>query len=79
MYNSTFEVVKGSLFRSENGKSGGRKAELECVYTKRGVLSGPPLVYLIGDQKMEGKYWVKTWTSILAEIFYPGLSQVNLW
>ena len=45
----------------------------------RGVLSRPPLLYLIGDQKMEGKYMVKTWTAILAEIFHPGSPQVNLW
>jgi len=48
------------------------------MYTNSGVLSGPPILYLIGDQKMLGKYWVKTWTAILAEIFYPGSVHGNL-
>ena len=52
--------------------------DMEFLYSKRSVLSGPPLVYLIGDQKREGKFWVETWTDILAEIFPPGSAQVNL-
>ena len=46
--------------KGDTGKIGGRKAELECLYKNRGVLSGPLLVYLIGDQKTKGKCWVKT-------------------
>lgn len=41
------------------------------------MLSGPPLDYLIRDQKMEGKC-VKTWTAILSEIGHPGSPHVNL-
>ena len=52
--------------------------KLEYLHNNRGVLSGPLLVYLGGDQKMEGKCWVKTWTDILAEIFYPVSLQVSL-
>ena len=33
---------------------------------------------MIGDQKTEGKYCVKTWTAILAEVLIPGSPQVNL-
>ena len=36
------------------------------------------LVYLIGDWKTDGKYWLKTWTAILAEICHSGSPQVNL-
>ena len=53
-------------------------SDLECHYTNRGVLSGPPLVYLIGDKKTEGKYWVKTWTAVLADICHPGSPKVKL-
>ena len=38
-------------------------ANVECLYTYRGVLSGRLLVYLIEDKKMEGKCWAKTWTA----------------
>ena len=72
---TTYEVVS----RAQNGKSAGRMVELECLYTNRGVLSGPPLTYLIGDQKTEGKCSLKTWTAVLAEIYQPGSPQVNLW
>ena len=53
-------------------------AELGCLYTDRVVLSAPSLVYLIGDWMMEGKYWVKTWTVILAETCQRGSPQENL-
>ena len=44
----------------------------------RGVLSGPLLVYLIGDWKTEGKCCIKTWTAILAEIFQPRSPKVKV-
>jgi len=44
-----------------------------------GVLTGPPLVYLIGNRQVEGKVFVKVWTAPLVEIFHPGLPQVILW
>ena len=47
------------------------------LYTRRGVLSGTPLAYLIGDQLMEGKYWTMCWTAFLADICHPVLSQLN--
>ena len=63
---------------ADSGKSRGRTAKLECLYAYGGVISGPPLVYLLGDQKMEGECWVRTWTNILAEIFHQGKTHVNL-
>ena len=54
------------------GMSGGRIAYLECLHTNRGVISEAPIVYLIGDGQLEGKSLVKTWISILAEIFQLG-------
>ena len=75
---STYEVVSGSPWRPDNGKSVGIMAKFECLYTNRGVLSGPPVLYMIGDQKMEGKYLVKTWSTILVEIFHPESPQINL-
>ena len=51
------------------GKSGGHMAELEYLYTNRGVLPWSPLVYLIGDRKMEGKCWESLgWLSGLRNI-----------
>ena len=47
-------------------------AELECLQTNRGIIPDTLIVYLIGDGQLEGKYMVKTWTSLLAEIFHPG-------
>ena len=44
--------------RDDNGQCGGRRADLECLYIQRGVLSGPPLVSLIGDRKKEVKFRV---------------------
>jgi len=44
-------------------------ADMDYLHPDRGGISGQPLVYLIGDWRMEGKYWVKTWTGILSEIF----------
>ena len=32
-------------------------------------------MFCMGDQKMEGKYAVKTWTEILAEMFSPQKQQ----
>ena len=52
--------------------------ELECPYTKRGVITDAPIVYLIWNGQMEGKCLVKTWTAILAEIFHPGSPQLNM-
>lgn len=40
----------------------------------RGVVSGPPLVYLRGNQMAEGEYSLRTWTDILVEL----LPQVNV-
>ena len=53
-------------------------AEMEYLYRNRGVLSGPPLVYCIGNQKTLGKYCSKTWTDILIEVLHAGQPQVNL-
>ena len=53
-------------------------AELECLYTNRAFPSGLPLAYLIGDQKMEGKFCLRTWTAILAEVIHPTSPKVNL-
>lgn len=64
--------------KTDHGKSGGGMAELECLYTYRGVISRQPLVYLIGVQKMAGTYLVKIWTAILAVILHPRLQQVKL-
>ena len=47
-------------------------AKMEFLYMTRSVLSGPPLVHWIGNQKTDGKYWVKPWTAILVEVFHPG-------
>jgi len=44
----------------------------ECYRVNRGGLSVPVHVYLIGNQKTEGNYWVKTWTDILVYILHPG-------
>ena len=52
--------------------------DLKCLYTKRGILSGPLLVYLIRDWKLEGKCCVKPWAATLAEICHQGSAQVNL-
>ena len=71
-------MVSSSPVRANNGNHGDRMDELVSLYTYRGILYGPPLVYLIGDRKMEGKYWVKTWTDLLSEIRHPGSPQVNL-
>ena len=56
----------------------GSMARLEYLYTNRGVLSGLLLVYLLAVHKMEGKFWVKTWTAILDLIFHLGSLQVKL-
>ena len=48
-----------------------KMVELGCLYTNRGVLYGPPLLYLIGNQKNE------TWMALLADIYHPGSSHVN--
>ena len=53
-------------------------AKLECLYKNRCVLSELLVAYLLGVQKMEGKYLGTTWTAILAVIFHPGSPQVNL-
>ena len=44
---------------------------LECLFSYRGALSGALIVFWIGDQKLEGKYGVKIWNAIPAEIFSP--------
>ena len=48
-----------------NGNSSGWMAVMEFLYVEREILSGPPRVYWIGNQKPEGKYGVKPWTDIL--------------
>ena len=53
-------------------------AELECLQTNRGIIPDTLIVYLIEDGQLEGKYMVKTWTSLLAEILPPRSFQVNL-
>lgn len=47
------------------------------MFTKE-LRSRPPLAYLIGDGRTEGKCWVKIWTAILAEKFHPGSPEVNM-
>ena len=49
-----------------------------CLYTYRGVVSGPTLVYLIGYGKTEEKSWIKTWTALLSEICQTGPAQITL-
>ena len=71
-------MVSGSPCWADNVKSGGRISKLVCLYTKRGVLSGPLLVYLIGDWKMEGTCFINNSTDILAEICHPGLPKITL-
>ena len=66
------------MYLVDKGTFGCRNHKLECLPTYRGILSRPPLVYLIEDQKTEGKCCIKTWTAILAEIFQPGSLQVKL-
>ena len=79
-YVTTYNAVQmGWLAVPLNGwQWEGRMAGLECLYTNREVISGWHLVYFIGDRKMNGKYWVKTWMDILAEICHPGSPQMNL-
>lgn len=43
--------------------------ELECLYTYRGFISVPPLVYSIGDQKTEVKCWVDLHFSPVCDIY----------
>ena len=61
----------------DNGTSGGRMVELECLHTSRGVIPDAPILYLIWGGQLEEKCLVKTWTSILAEICHPGSLQLN--
>ena len=75
---STHEVVSSSPVRTNSGKRGDKMAMLVSMYTYKGTLYVPTLVYLIGDRKMERKCWEKTWTALLAEIWHPGSPQVNL-
>jgi len=63
---------------ADNEKCGARMAELKCLYSNRGIISVPPILYLIGYKKTEGKCCVKTWTVLLAELCHPGSPQVNL-
>ena len=51
---------------------------MEYVHTKRVVISGKMLSYLIGIWKTEGKFWLKNWTALLAEICPPGPAQITL-
>lgn len=43
---------------------------LECLYSDRGALYGKPTVFWNGDNKTEEKYWVKSWTALMAEKFF---------
>jgi len=61
------------------GRVGGGWPELECLYSYRGALTGTLLVFWMGDWMMEGKCLVKTWNSLLAEIFHSVSSHVNVW
>ena len=63
---------------AENGKNGDRISKLECLYTYRGEISGPLLVYFIGFRKTQGKFWVRIWSAILAEIIHQSTKQVTL-
>ena len=48
-------MVSGSQYKDDQGKCGGKMADLECLYANRGVLSGQPHLYLIGDQVTDEK------------------------
>ena len=74
---STYEVISVSLCKAKNGKFGCGLDNFKSFNTNRGVLSGPPILYFIVDQKKEGKYWVKTMTALLSEIFHPRSPLVN--
>ena len=74
---NTYAGVNRSQWKAENGKGWGNMANLEWFYRKHGVFSGPPCVYWIREKKKEGKCWVKNWTSLMAEIFHAGSTQVN--
>lgn len=60
-------------------RAGGSMSELQCLSTNRGVLSEPPIVYLIGVRKTKGKCFVKTWIDIITEIFHTGSQLAKYW
>ena len=64
---STYEVISVSLCKAKNGKFGCGLDNFKSFNTNRGVLSGPPILYFIGNQKTEGEVCVETWTDILVE------------
>ena len=51
---------------------------MEYLHTKRGVISGKMLSYLIGVWKTDGKSWLKNFTALMAEICQHGRAQVTL-
>ena len=56
----------------------GAQCKVKYLHTRRGVISGKLLSYLIGIWKTEGKFWLKNWTALLAEICQPGPAQITL-
>ena len=53
-------------------------AMLEGLHTSRGLIPDAPILYLIRDGKLEGKYLVKTWISFLGDIFHPVSLQLKM-
>ena len=52
---------------------------MECLYSYRGALSGTQTLFLMWDSKMEVKYWVKSWTALLAEINFQDQQRKSFW
>ena len=57
---------------------GGGWLQLEYLYSYRVNNSGPPILIWLLDKNQEEKYFVKTWTALLAEIYHKGSRQVYL-
>ena len=75
---SKLELISTKFTRGSQGQSkgliigllGGEWHELECLYSYRGALSGTPTLFWMGEHKTEGKYWGKTWTALMAVIYF---------
>lgn len=44
---------------------------MQCLYSYRGVLPGPPHCFLIWYRNTDVNFWVKTLADLLAEILLP--------
>ena len=64
------EVVRGTSDVLIIGLVGGEWPKLECLYSDKGELSGTPTLSWMWDHKTEGKYWGKTWTTLMAVIYF---------